>query len=616
MKLTKNQVDIVNFEKGSLLVTAGPGSGKTRVLIERTARLVSETQSSVLALTFSNKAAEEILERLELRLDEEEMENVSIGTIHSFCLDVVLTRGKMIGLPTNLTVIENDKDKIEIMKKVLSDAEISKMKKYNVQELLSEISRFKQHLFKQGLGEEDISLEEDFMTIFEAYNNLLIEHHLIDYDDILYYAYKLLTEKPQIVKLYSQLYKHVFVDEAQDLNLSQYLIIKALCSNHKNLMMIGDENQSIYGFNGSDSKYMSHFFVIDFSPEIKKLSENFRSTKKIINAAKSLINTVDGDVVYPIEGDLQIRKFDNGFFEAEWIADQIINEVSDGNKWIEEKVRFDNIAVIARNRYILKPLEEALKIRKIPYNFRMPNKPIESLTLEGKAFENGIKLLVNPKDQMTQSKLTPLFIEGFDDNEQRSEITKLPFRDLPTYKLEVLQEIQLAWERIIKDISSFPNAIKKITSVVRTMEPEINDIDFNIWKEQLMNDMDVWTNHWDKYCRMTSVDQRNLAHFKHQISLGRTSNFNSEGVTLSTVHMTKGLEYDMVFIMGLCEGVFPDYRAKTPQDMSEELNNMFVAITRAKRVCYLTYPESRMMPWGDVKKQSRSRFLTRIQNAI
>ena len=179
MKLTINQLEVVNYDEGSLLVTAGPGSGKTRVLIERTARLVSESQSSVLALTFSNKAAEEILERLELRLNEDDMSSVSVGTIHSFCLDLVLTRGKMIGLPTNLTVIENDKDKIEIMKKVLSTLEISKENKYNVQSLLSKISYLKQSFFKNGSILEEVEEDENVSYIFEAYNNLLIEHHLI-----------------------------------------------------------------------------------------------------------------------------------------------------------------------------------------------------------------------------------------------------------------------------------------------------------------------------------------------------------------------------------------------------------------------------------------------------
>lgn len=616
MKLTINQLEVVNYDEGSLLVTAGPGSGKTRVLIERTARLVSESQSSVLALTFSNKAAEEILERLELRLNEDDMSSVSVGTIHSFCLDLVLTRGKMIGLPTNLTVIENDKDKIEIMKKVLSTLDISKENKYNVQSLLSKISYLKQSFFKNGSILEEVEEDENVSYIFEAYNNLLIEHHLIDYDDILFYAYKLLTEKPQIVKLYSRLYKHVFVDEAQDLNLSQYLIIKALCQSHRNLMMIGDENQSIYGFNGSDSKYMTQFFVEDFFPEVKRLNENFRSTKKIIDAAKSLINTLDGDVVYPLDGDLQIKRFSNGYLEAEWIVNQIVKEVSSGNEWIEGTVKYENIAVIARNRYILKPLEEVLGRKNIPYNFRMPNKPMESLTLEGQVFENGIKLIVNPQDQLTKNKLTPLFLEEIDSLDPINIMSKSTLRDSPDFKLEVLNEIQKAWERIITDSSSFSGALKKLTDGVAVIEVEANDEEFSIWKEQFMNDMDAWKSHWEKYCRMTSADQRSLSHFKHQISLGRTANFNSVGVTLSTVHMTKGLEYDMVFIMGLCEGVFPDYRAKTDQALNEELNNMFVAVTRAKRVCFLTYPESRMMPWGDVKKQYPSRFLTQIQNNL
>lgn len=614
MNLTKKQLEVVDFDNGSLLVTAGPGSGKTRVLIERIARVVQSKDARVVALTFSNKAAEEILDRLQLKLSVEELSNVSVGTIHSFCLDVVLTRGKMIGLPSNLSLIENDKDKIELLKRVLLEFEPILDRKKDIQDLLNGISKYKQQRFLPTFGDMEQEQNKSFQDIFDAYNNLLIENHLIDYDDILFFAFRILTEKPQIVKLYSQLYDYVCIDEAQDLNFSQYSIIKVLCSGYNNLMMIGDENQSIYGFNGSDSRYMTNFFVKDFTPCILKLNENFRSTKKIIQAARSLIKTNVDNIVYPLMGDVIIKKFMNHYFEADWVANQILYEVKEGNEWIEGDVEFSKIAVIARNRYILEPLEEIFKTKNIPYNFKIPNKPLESLTSESEIFENGIKLIVNPNDQITKEKLEIIFEESdsefFIDVLKRGKLKK--DSDL---NLEILIAIQSAWNAIILDNSRFSYEVKNIVKKAKTVVLDVDSDEF-LWKERFINDMNIWIDHWNKYCKLTVPDQRNLYHFKHQISLGRTANYSSEGVTLSTVHMTKGLEYDMVFIIGLCEGVFPDYRAKSKEALSEEFNNMFVAITRSKRVCYLTYPESRKMPWGDIRSQKPSLFLKKIHDAI
>lgn len=612
MTLTDIQKDIVQHREGALLVTAGPGSGKTRILIERAVELIQNQNSTVLALTFSNKAAEEITERLNFRLDEEESENVLVGTIHSFCLDIVLTRGKMIGLPSNLTVIENEKDKIEILKRVLSDVEISKKTKYDVNALLKQISEQKQKLFYK----DDIYLynpdDENFIYIFQAYNSLLIDQHLIDYDDILLYAYRLLTEKPQIVKLYSQLYRYVFVDEAQDLNYCQYAILKELCIKTKNLMLVGDENQSIYGFNGSDSKYMAVNFVDDFSPDIKKLHENFRSTKEIILAANKLIPGKNNNTVYPLKGEVNIKKFNDDNIEAEWVADEISKLFKNGHKSIEGKLLHGNIAVIARNRYVLNQLEIVLSEKNIPYNFKKIMRPIENLTEEAVFFECGIRLITNPQDRVTRKRAQNFFLQALDDSNLIQSLLSSKFKDSMNYKINLLYEIQLVLAQVFNDYSTFISGIEKLIDIVDNYV--ISTEDQYSWKEQFVNDMTAWKHHWEKYCSLTTVDQRSLSHFRHQVSLGRTINYDSEGVTLSTVHMSKGLEYDVVFIIGLCEGVFPDFRAKDETALTEELNSMFVALTRAKRVCYLTYPSYRKMPWGSMKKQYPSRFLKKIQD--
>ena len=294
MKLSQKQQQIVSHKDGALLVEAGPGSGKTRVLIERIKFLLSSTKrGKILALTFSNLAADEMKERLsEDQSFEEQVDRVTVGTIHSFCLDLVQSRGNLIGLDTDMVLFENEEDRRTLLKEVF--IENPQLKDFLAQyddksKVFQRVLQLITEQKKSFVLPEDCAVSAPFPFIYSEYNSKLLDQNAMDFDDILFFAYRILTENASVVRMYNSLYKYICIDEAQDLNFAQYQVIKALCGDsYCNVMMVGDANQSIYGFNGSSSEFMTKSFVADFAPTIYKLNENYRSAKRIVEFANRL----------------------------------------------------------------------------------------------------------------------------------------------------------------------------------------------------------------------------------------------------------------------------------------------------------------------------------------
>lgn len=591
INLSPKQAEIVSFDNGALLVKAGPGSGKTRVLIERIKKLLcTHKRTKILALTFSNMAAEEMRSRIQEDQNLDELiDNVTVGTIHSFCLDLVQTRGYLIGLPNNLTLFENIDDR----KKVLADAIIKNSSLNNVyvsqqnkaqylSNCLSMIAEYK----RKFILPTDTTLSENNAILYMAYNQELLTQDAIDFDDILFYAYRILTEYQNVAKLFTTQYKYICVDEAQDLNYAQYEVIKSLCGDSfKNIMMVGDEKQSIYGFNGSDSSLMSVSFVNDFNPMIYHLNENFRSAKAIVNYANTLETSSDFPNCY-YEGELQALSFPSESEEAEYVVEKIKHLIKSGHPDIESSLTYDDFAIIARNKYAFSKIEDKLQEDNIPYSFKKSSTGIESESDVFKIFDLELRLLTNSKDIIHAKELNGL-------------IAKLP------------QSIDYDFvHSLVSKIN--PEAFNLKTLLIQ-MENQISNLNISDEdKYMVVNDCELWKKHWAKYTSQVPSEQRTLVSFRNYVALGKTQIVDSTvGISLLTAHMSKGLQYEVVFVVGLSEGTFPDYRAVQSggKELDQEKNNMYVAVTRAKRLCYLTYPRLKRMPWGDNKCQRASRFI-------
>ena len=609
MKLSLKQQEIVNHIDGALLVKAGPGSGKTRVLTERVKHLLSiKKRSRILALTFSNMAAEEMRTRLENDPEaRDSIDRVSISTIHSFCLDLIQSRGYLIGLRSDISLFENDDDRKAILRELVSsEPELTPTLNCNsdspvfITNLLSAISEQ-----KRGLISPEASNEiEPFPTIYQKYNDRLISQNAMDYDDILFYAYRIFAENPDIVRLYNSVYRYICIDEAQDLTEAQYRVIQVLCGDgFINIMMVGDEHQSIYAFNGSSSKYMTEYFVLDFSPQSYTLDENFRSAKQIIEYANSLTGNNEDTSHYFYDGELTITPFQNEAAEAQAVCEAIENLIANNHKDVEGKLTYDKIAVIARNKYVFSKLEAELTQANIPYFFKQSRSGIDCETAYLKAFDLVLRLIVNPMDIYHKQLLSKL--AGGKATTSNSNVS------IGSTTLQILSGSKFDWLiAITQDITADGELnFDNITQSLRLSIPHsLSDDD----KYMLEKDIDEWAEHWKRFKSRVPRENRNLISFRNAIALGKTQNLTADtGVVLLTAHMSKGLEFEAVFVIGLNEGTFPDYRAVNDGGfaIAQEKNNMYVAATRAKRLCYLSYPLIKKMPWGNDKSQKPSRFI-------
>lgn len=603
LKLSERQQEIVDFDEGALLVKAGPGSGKTSVLIERIKKLlIRKKRCKILTLTFGNLAVEEMRQRLgETSELEELIENVNIGTIHSFALDIVQRRGNLVGLSEGMALFEDYTDRQRMLRDVfLEDIRLKEIlqKQEKPDRFLRECLDLIAEQKKMFISPQAYHGDEDFKKIYTEYNRYLLRQNVIDFDDILFFAYNILIGNPGIQDMYAALYKYICVDEAQDLNFAQYELIKALCGNNiKNVMFVGDANQSIYGFNGSDSDLMTKNFVEDFQPTIFELYENFRSARRIVEYANRLENA--GSVSnYYYEGELKAYECNNEAAEAALVVDKIIHLKKIGHPDIETVLEYDDFAVIARNRYALAEVEKRLAAYGIPYFYKKTISGIECESQYMKVFDLALRVFLNKNDSVHWKELCSLV--GCETGETGTLQTALSggFYD----------GIANALKYMTDDNFNFSKVIKEIKDTVGEMDGTLGEEE----KYLIMEDLEQWNRHWKKYCSLVPGENRTLLSFRNSISLGKTQDGSGDkGVALLTVHMSKGLQYEVVFVVGLAEGTFPDYRAVAAggREMEQEKNNMFVAATRAKRLCYFSYPKCKKMPWGDIKFQKKARFL-------
>ncbi len=612
VRLSATQKKVVDFNEGPLIVVAGPGSGKTRVLTERIRRLLTQMPGHfrVLALTFTNKAAKEMSERLS---DLAEVrKRAFIGTLHGFCLDVLSDRGKHVGLEAMPQIFEHFQDRKQILiQAVEQDPLLSgelvhlapKERAQRIEGWLRGIAHIKAHPITWNNDAGDVVL----MRAYEGYNAGLQATGACDFEDLLLFTYRLFTEFPQVADLYRRVYGYVCVDEAQDLNEAQYAVIRALAGDSfRNVMMVGDPNQSIYGFNTSSPKFLSEDFKKDFGAAEIHLDENFRSSESVVRVAKSLDKSYRVVGQLPIEGSARMIVGVDEADEALKVVDEMVRLMKEGHPDIEGVITPSSFAVLGRTRYVLIAIERMLTDRGLPFFKRL------SVTHENESnlveeFQLALRVLANPRDMMHLAAIQKKW-NVFDKQAVSVDSAGL---------VQLLQNLATASGQL-----ACVCIAQAIAAVFKSMERQLNLMSaFQIigtYADQLAEherraireDIAVLEQEWDHFLRSEGGRRRTLQAFLSGIALGTSGQAARDGVALLTVHSSKGLEFDVVFIVGMAEGVFPDYRATNRSQSEEERRNAFVAVTRSKRLLYMSYPRERQMPWGDIWKARPSPFVS------
>jgi DNA helicase-2/ATP-dependent DNA helicase PcrA len=609
INLSPTQESVASHTTGALLVEASAGSGKTRVLTERIKRLTLLTKRKILGITFTNKASEEIKERLQADIDISE--HLFVGTFHGFCEYVIRNHGSSMGYEEMPQIFSNTEDRLKLIETAIlltpsvkliyegySEQKQRDKLKYDALEIISRIKR--EVILEEDL--EDKVENRETILLYKKYQEIMASHNAIDFDDLLLITYQLFIYNPKIASLYRRNFEYICVDEAQDMNRAQYMLLKALTGDeNKNVMLVGDPQQSIYGFNGSNSNFMTKYFVEDYSPKVIYLKENYRNSKAVLELANRVMpNSTDLKNVVT-QGICEIREFKIDSEESEWIFSKIEELVSlKHNNEIEGEINYDKIAILARNKYILVPAEKILTDKNIPYYYKTS---AEGLVFESQAvniLNLALQIKINPKDGLHRYQLFRML--GKKNLDTLSDIANSLPSDLNKDIIQVVLDVDL-------NGSDFKRKISLLKGKFENQE-NYRDIDENE-RVMMCNDLKELLNHWHIYSMKT--ENISLSAFRNAMALGQTNkNIEKHGIALSTVHTMKGQENDIVFLMGMNEGTFPDYRAKTRIEMEQEKNNFYVAITRAKRFLYITYPLQRMTPWGNPKSHQISSFLKYI----
>lgn len=615
VRLTETQRRVVAHRDGALLVEAGPGSGKTRVLTERIRRLLAKPSDHfrVLALTFTNKAANEMVERLNDVPDIRK--RAFVGTLHSFCMEVLANRGKPVGVDGLPNIFESFDDRRQVLSNaVRGDPHLTALLRekgdaMDQQKVLSRwlerISELKNSLVLPCMVEDD-----DERALYDGYDAELRASAALDYDDLLLLTYRLFAERPKIAEFYQRQYKYICIDEAQDLNEAQYRLITSLCgATFKNVMAVGDPKQAIYVWNGADPKYLD-MFAQEFNAKRVVMNENFRCSKAVVAAARRLDSSYSVEGQLPIAGNVELVECEDEAEEANAVIERLNDLLAHGHSDVEGEISLGRCAVLGRNRFVFSSLEAELVQQQMSFYKQFSVAVYESESDVVEEFELALRLLANPRDQLHKGMLVNAW--GVPNGKLINVAIRNDVEPIVQVEFLVKQAKQghaeAVWNAIVAMEWSdsdfrFPSALDSIESSATSLSDDERAL--------VLNDVVEWRKHWDYYVRSESGGSHTLSSFLGQVALGTTQQPKEDGVALLTVHSAKGMEFDVVFLIGMAEGTFPDYRSKGPA-LEEERRNAFVAVTRSKRLLYISYPKKRMMPWGALKVQQPSRFITQM----
>ena len=635
--LNEAQLNAVLKIDGPSMVIAGAGSGKTRVLTYKIVHLVENGVDpfEILALTFTNKAAREMKLRISSMIGESESKNIWMGTFHSVFAKILRFEAHKIGFTSDFTIYDTQ-DSERLISSIIKEKALDK-DVYRAKSIRNRISTLKNNFITVNgyfanielVESDNLSRKPETGNIYKEYSERLIKSNSMDFDDLLMKTNELLNNYPEVLAKYQEKFKYILVDEYQDTNNSQYLIVKSLSDKYQNICVVGDDAQSIYSFRGANINNIINFRNDYDEVEVFRLEQNYRSTKNIVNAANSVIdhnkNKIDKEVWTDNDfGDrVEVRANESDIAEARSLCQKIVSL---------NNTNFSNIAILYRTNAQSRPIEDSLRLNKIPYQI-----------FGGVSFYNRkeikdilayLRLIVNSSDEESLKRIINYPARGIGQVTINKIILAAKKYDLTLY--ETIQKnnelsIGLSNSVLIKlqnfidliDVFKIQNQkldafdltkeviekIKIIDELKKDDSPEgISRVE-NV--QELLNGIRDFIE--DQKELVDSNDK--LSEFLSTVSLSTDFDIENEDkdkVSLMTLHLSKGLEFKHVFIVGLEEDLFPSALSyNTRSELEEERRLFYVGITRAKENLYLSYANSRYR-WGKLIYCEESRFLNEI----
>lgn len=633
--LNPPQRKAVETLQGPVLILAGAGSGKTRVLTHRMARIIAEGcayPEEILAVTFTNKAASEMEHRiyqLLSQLDYTVSVPLWVTTFHSFCARLLRSHITMLDYQPFFNIYDSQ-DQLQVLKRVLTQLHIDD-KIFPAKNFQSRINNAKMLALspQDAARSTKIHLDEQTINVYKAYEAQLKQANALDFGDLLLKTYELFRMYPDLLAGYQQKFKYIMVDEYQDTNHIQYLLVQQLASQHRNLCVVGDEDQSIYSWRGADISNILNFEKDFPEAHVIKLEENYRSTKTIVNAASHLIrnnNERKDKTLFTNneEGEpIVIKEEKNEYDEARFVVKNILEKVSHGDK------SWSDCAVFYRTNAQSRVIEEQLRMNQIPYRLVGGVKFYERM--EVKDLLCYMRITMNLNDDLAFKRVinTPTRGIGKTTLERLEEIANLrqltlwqalshavdnrEFSAGITQKLrrfvDLIDKLKLESQKLgLLDFYKFTiDQTEYVAKLTLEQTPEAQSRIENL--EELSNAIGQFEKERGKEATLVS--------FLEEMALVSDADDMKEdrnAVTLMTLHISKGLEYPLVFVVGMEEGLFPSFRSMDdldPSSVEEERRLAYVGMTRARENLFLTYTQSRRV-WGQEQFHQPSRFLDEL----
>ncbi len=637
-QLNTSQREAVTYTEGPSLIVAGAGSGKTRVLTYRIAYLLQQgvPASSIMALTFTNKAAREMKERIMKLVSASDARYLCMGTFHSICTRLIRPHAELLGFTHDFTIYDTT-DMKSVLKAICKERGLDE-KVYKPTAVLSRISMAKncgispaQYGMNQQLLREDREVRMyETATIYELYQARLKAANAMDFDDLLINMLRLLDISPEVRTQYQQQFRYLLVDEYQDTNYIQFLLVKRLAEPQNNICVVGDDAQSIYSFRGADIRNILNFRQVYPQAKLFKLERNYRSTQNIVNAANSLIHKNIHQIEKTVysekeEGNpLALQAYMDDRAEAEGVTKLI--------QFAHRTNGYDDIAILYRTNAQSRAFENELRKHNIPY--RIYGGTSFYQRKEIKDALGYFRLAINPRDNEALLRIIAFPGRGIGDTTMK----KVAANAIEHHRSYL--DVMRAPEETALDVSAATKTklrgFATLVDQLRTLSEEVDAYEFaeqtlrmtgvmtalaldhtqeGIDRAQNVQELLNAIREFVEQRQNEGIDYTPITDFLSEVSLLTDQDDNladtTERVTLMTVHAAKGLEFPVVFIAGLEENLFPSQFCVKPQEIEEERRLLYVAITRAMDRCYLSFARQRFRN-GQMAFNSPSRFLNDI----